>query len=134
MKYLLDSHILIWALTDYEELPEKVIEIISDERNEIYYSLASLREVTIKHINKPDYIPISGSDMSYGCRRLGYSFLSIQEKHVNDLENLKRRNGSPKHADPFDRILICQARVENMFFVTHDGMLQYYDEPCIMAV
>ena len=50
MKYLLDSHIILWALTDYEVLPEDIQSIISDKENEIYYSLASIWEVTIKWI------------------------------------------------------------------------------------
>ena len=109
MKYLLDSHIILWALTDYEVLPDEVQNIIFDEENEIYYSLASLWEVTIKWINNPKRIPISGKIMAEGCEASGYHYLPILKTHVDDLPNLKKQPDSPRHADPFDRILVCQA-------------------------
>ena len=88
MRYLLDSHIILWALTDYEMLPERVRSIISDQSNDIHYSLASLWEITIKWINNPLKVPISGAEMARGCEMDGYRFLPISQSHVNDLVHL----------------------------------------------
>ena len=46
----------------------------------------------------------------------------------------KREESAPPHKDSFDRMLICQAAMENMMFVTHDSLIPGYNEPCILAV
>ena len=46
----------------------------------------------------------------------------------------KREESAPPHKDSFDRMLICQAAMENMMFVTHDFLIPSYNEPCILAV
>lgn len=50
------------------------------------------------------------------------------------LEELQPMEGAPKHRDPFDCIMIAQAKVENMMFITHDSLLSYYMEECIIFV
>lgn len=59
MKYLLDSHILIWALFADEKLPHEVYAIINAPENEIYYSAVSVWEIGIKHSKSPGKMPIS---------------------------------------------------------------------------
>ncbi len=54
MKLLLDTHILLWAISNDMRLPEKARKLIEDETNEIYYSVISLWEVEIKHLAYPD--------------------------------------------------------------------------------
>ena len=58
----------------------------------------------------------------------------IKEEHVFAMKKLRRKENAPPHKDPFDRMLICQAIVEDMTFVTHDSLILYYEEPCILAV
>lgn len=60
--------------------------------------------------------------------------LPVQECHVHALERLRRMENAPTHKDPFDRILISQAKAENMMFITHDSLLPWYREECIIAV
>lgn len=134
MKILLDTHIILWALTNDERLPQKAEMIISKTENEIWYSVASVWEVTIKYMNHPDNMPISGKQLSQYCHRAGYQMLPVQECHVHALERLRRMENAPMHKDPFDRILISQAKVENMMFITHDSLLPWYREECIIAV
>ena len=64
MKLLLDTHILLWALNDNPKLPKKAKDLILEDDNEIYYSTASVWEITIKHMAKPERIKISGKEMS----------------------------------------------------------------------
>lgn len=134
MRVLLDTHIILWALTNDERLSSKAKEIILQKDNEIWYSAASVWEVTMKHMNHPDHMPISGLQLSRYCQKAGYQALPIQDKHAYALEELRRMEGAPVHKDPFDRIMIAQARVESMMFITHDSLLPYYMEDCIISI
>ena len=134
MKLLLDTHIALWAFSDSNELSKQAKELISDPNNDIYYSVASMWEVTIKHMLHPDRMLISGSRFSSCCNSMGFSILSIQDSHVRMLETLKRAEHSKPHNDPFDRILIAQAKAEGILFVTHDSLIPDYTEDCILPV
>lgn len=60
--------------------------------------------------------------------------IDILNKHVSALETLKRPEDAPKHNDPFDRIMVAQAKAEGIMFLTHDTLIPYYDEPFIISV
>lgn len=134
MRILLDTHILLWALSNDDKLPEKARELIIDEENEIYYSVISLWEVEIKHLAHPDIMPVSAEEISGYCKQSGYNQIIIKENHIFNMRKLKRKKNALPHKDPFDRILICQADVENMVFITHDSLLPDYNKPCILFV
>ncbi|OUP83148.1 PIN domain nuclease [Lachnoclostridium sp. An169] len=134
MKILLDTHIMLWALSGDSKLPEKAREMILDSRNDIYYSLASLWEIEIKHLSHPEALPITAKEVSGYCFQAGYQSLPVRETHIFALGSLSRAEGAPPHKDPFDRILICQALVDDMLFLTHDSLIPAYNEACIIAV
>lgn len=134
MKILLDTHILLWALSDDAKLPEKAKSIILREENDIYYSTVSVWEAAIKYSLHPEQMPVSGRALSSYCRRAGYSVLPVRDDHVWALETIKRPVDAPRHNDPFDRMLIAQAKSEGMLFVTHDALLPYYNEACVVMV
>ena len=134
MNLLLDTHILLWALTEDIRLPKKAKEMLLDENNAIYYSAVSVWEIAIKHANHPDNVELTGREFARACQDAGYLSLEMRDKHVFSLETITRQEGAPPHHDPFDRMLVAQAKEENMFLVTHDGLLPYYNEKCIVAV
>lgn len=134
MNLLLDSHVLIWALTEDERLSEKARHLILDPDNVIYYSAASIWEISIKHANHPDEIQFSGKELSVFCREAGFLQLEIRDKHVYALETLNRPEDARPHKDPFDRILLAQAKAENMSFLTHDALIPDYNEKCVIQV
>ena len=134
MKVLLDTHILLWALSNDRRLPERAKRLIEDAENDIFYSIASLWEIEIKHLAHPDAMSVSSKEISEYCQQSGYEKLAIKENHIFAMADLKRDEGVPPHKDPFDRMLICQALAENMMFVTHDSLIPGYREPCILAV
>lgn len=134
MNLLLDTHILLWALSEDPRLPEKAKELILDENNAIYYSAVSVWEIAIKHANHPDNVNMTGKELAQYCEEAGYLPLEMRNKHVFSLEGISRQEDAPPHHDPFDRMLIAQAKEENMSFVTHDALLPYYNEKCIIAV
>ncbi|MBR6322595.1 MAG: type II toxin-antitoxin system VapC family toxin [Lachnospiraceae bacterium] len=134
MNLLLDTHILIWALNEDVRLSEKAKELILDPDNAIYYSTASIWEVSIKHAAHPENVTFSGKELSQYCQEAGFLPLEIKDKHVFSLETITRAEGAPPHHDPFDRILIAQAKSDNLSFLTHDTNLKYYEERCIVPV
>ncbi len=77
---------------------------------------------------------MTGREFARACQDAGYLSLEMRDKHVFSLETITRQEGASHHHDPFDRMLVAQAKEENMFLVTHDGFLLYYNEKCIVAV
>ena len=134
MNLLLDTHILIWALNEDPRLSERARDLILDAANAIYYSTVSIWEVSIKHTAHPDNVEFTGKELADFCHEAGFLPLELKEKHLFSLETMKRTEGAPPHHDPFDRILIAQAKAENMSFLTHDALLLYYEERCILPV
>lgn len=134
MKVLLDTHILLWTLTANDKLSDRAREIIASKDNDIFYSTASVWEVSIKHSIHPENMPLSGRELSEYCLEAGYEVLSVKDEHVYVLETLVRKEDAPRHNDPFDRIMIAQAKAEGMLFLTRDSLLSYYNEKCILLV
>ncbi len=134
MNLLLDTHILIWALNEDPRLPEKAKEMILDPNNVVYYSAVSVWEISIKHANHPDNVEFTGRELSQFCQDAGFLPVEMRDKHVLALETIRRAAGAPPHHDPFDRMLIAQAKAENMSLITHGALLPYYEEKCIIPV
>ena len=134
MKLLLDTHLLLWALQDAPQLSRRARMLISDPGNEILYSAASLWEVQIKHDAHPDRVIVDARGLARYCGLAGYRSLPIAERHVLQLPTLVRAEGAAPHKDPFDRIMICQAKADGLVLLTHDSLLGGYGEPCVLAV
>lgn len=134
MKILLDTHMLLWALTADRRLAQQARAMIETERNDVYYSIVSLWEVELKHLLHPAQMPLDGRAAASYAKSSGFLSLSIKEDHIFALHTLCRTEGTRPHKDPFDRLLICQAKAENMRFVTHDTLLSGYNERCIFIV
>ena len=129
---LLDTHMILWAMLDDPKLNDKMRNIIMDPNNTIYYSIASMWEVQIKYDIKK--MPISGIEFMHYCEQSGYHKLPIDDLHVVELAGLERDESAPYHNDPFDRILLSQAKAEGFSFLTHDPLFRGYNEPCLVEV
>ena len=134
MNILLDTHIALWAIADSKKLSEKFIDILKDNGNNYSVSIASIWEVAIKHALHPDEISMSEADNSLFCAVLNKSILPLKLEHIFMLRTLKRSEDAPKHNDPFDRLMIAHAKSEGMKFLTHDKLLPFYGEDCILFV
>lgn len=132
MKYLLDTHIILWAIADSPKLSASIKDIIFDTDNQIYYSTISPWEVEIKH-QKIASFKLSGKQLMFLCDINGLINIPINNKHIEKLESLVKEEETT-HKDLFDRILICQARSENMVLITHDEKLLAYGHDNIMLV
>ena len=134
MNILLDTHIILWSLFKRENLPRRAVELLSSEDNTFFYSIASTWEIAIKHALHPDNVAFTGKELAGFCKEAGFLPLEVRDRHVFALETLSRPADAPRHNDPFDRMLIAQAKAENMVFLTHDSLIPYYGEQCIMSV
>ena len=134
MRALLDTHILLWAIAGDRKLPETARQMIEDDTNLLYASVVSLWEVAIKHAAKPQEMPLSAGRLLEICRAADLTVLPIRDSHIVGLETLSRREDAPAHKDPFDRMLVAQARKEDLMLLTHDGRLADYGGDCVLVV
>lgn len=134
MKILLDTHIALWAIADTAKLSKEVIKILEKESNEVFYSVASVWEVAIKHKIKPENMPVSEEEFVDLCENTGFIQLPIESAHIFMLKTLVRSKDAPKHNDPFDRMLLAQAKYEDLNLITHDSQFPYYGENCVMKI
>ena len=126
MKYLIDTHVILWFLAKDKSLSNKAKDII-ESRNEIYVSMVSLWEISIKHsINKLDIMLPNMNLFIEDYIKPSFSILGISSEHI------KRVNTLPFiHRDPFDRMLVAQAKVEDMTLITHDQYIPQYPIPTV---
>lgn len=132
MKILLDTHMIIWALSNSPKLPEEARKVILDPQNEIFVSVLSLWEIELKRLAKPDMMPFTARKIEDLCKASGFEEIPLEGKCVHLLQTLKRPDTEPEHKDPFDRMLICQATSEDMVLLTHDSLIKGYDSKNIM--
>ena len=129
-KYLLDTHIILWSIFADNRVNSTIESIMFNPENDIYYSIVSMWEVQIKYALKK--IPISGIEFMHYCEQSGYHKLPIDDLHVVELAGLQRDESAPPHNDPFDRIMLSQAKAEGFTFLTHDPFFRGYNEPCVV--
>ena len=134
MRYLLDTHIVLWYITDSDKLSNSIKGIINSMDNTIYYSIVSVWEVAIKHNISAQRMPITDEDFSRYADESGMTCLALTKDHIAALKTLRRIAGSGEHHDPFDRMLMAQAKTENLMLISHDRLLQGYDEDCLLTV
>ncbi|WP_444819123.1 type II toxin-antitoxin system VapC family toxin [Treponema denticola] len=118
--YLLDTHTLLWFLRDSPQLSKKALEIITTE-NKIYVSIASLWEIAIKKsIGKLEF-EHSIEKIAELCHEKDILILQIQPKYFDKVIKLPNI-----HNDPFDRLIIAQAIIENLVIITKDTIIPKY--------
>lgn len=91
-------------------------------------------EIAIKHKLKPENMAISEKEFVEFCNNTGFVCLPVHVEHVLWIKTLKRLKDAPKHNDPFDRILLAQSKCENLKFITHDSLIPYYEESCVISI
>ena len=124
MKYLLDTHTILWYLYGDERLSESARRII--ESNECFYSYASFWEISIKQSRKKLEFNRTVFEIDEMCKSAGFTRLSVTLADLHAVRNLPFQE-SVKHNDPFDRILISQAIENNLTIITHDDKISLYN-------
>jgi PIN domain nuclease of toxin-antitoxin system len=123
MKYLLDTNICIWLATDSKRITKDLARILNN--GELYTSVTTIWEIGIKEsIGK---IKLKKSIIEY-LENLGIKFLDVNKHHADYVKNLPYI-----HKDPFDRIIIAQAKVDNMKIITSDEVFTQYSKNVILV-
>lgn len=124
MKLLLDTHVLLWAAGEPSKLPSDAHALISDPKNDLLFSVASLWEVSIKRgLGRADF-KVDPKLLRRGLLDHGYDELPITSSHVVAVDSLP-----VIHKDPFDRMLVAQAIIEGALLLTVDSLLMKYPGP-----
>jgi len=124
MKFLLDTHVLLWAAGEPARLSAAARRLINGAESELLFSAASLWEVAIKRgLGRKDF-QVDARLLRRGLLDNGYVELPILSEHVVAVDALP-----PIHKDPFDRLLVAQATVEGITLVTVDPLVAQYPGP-----
>jgi len=123
MKYLLDTGTWLWSVLEPERLSPRAHGILADLSQEIFVSAASAWEIAIKSTSGKLRLPEPA--VTYVPRRTaeqGIRPLEVSQRHALAVSLLP-----PHHRDPFDRLLIAQANLENMVLISSDRIFERYD-------
>lgn len=118
MRLLLDTHVLLWSLTEPRKLSGGARKALEDAGNEVFVSAVSGWEIAVKRtlgkLKAPD-------DLEAGITRHGFLLLNLTFPHAEHAGALP-----PHHGDPFDRMLVAQAQMEGLVLVTRDARISLY--------
>ncbi len=119
MRLLLDTHVLLWWLVDDRKLTKNGRAIIANPDNDVLVSSASLWEIAIKAAQ--GRLEVELDDLEAAIARNGFRSLAIGFRHALTAGRLPAI-----HRDPFDRMLVAQASVEELRLVSHDRVFERY--------
>ena len=129
MRVLLDTQAWLWMQVAPERFSEAARELVEDSRNELFLSAASSWEIAIKFaLGK---LPLPEPPAQYVPSRLqtsGTKALSVEQRHALHVATLPQH-----HRDPFDRLIVAQAELENLPVLTSDPAIMHYDVETIAA-
>jgi PIN domain nuclease of toxin-antitoxin system len=118
-RYLLDTHLLLWWLAGDPQLPPEVVERVRAAEAEVFVSQASLWEMAIKvSIGR---LRVDLAELERQVPRQGFRWLPIRNAHLLAVATLE---SDGDHRDPFDRLLVCQSRMEPLLLLTVDSQLR----------
>ena len=124
MKFLLDTHLLVWATAASDRLSQTQRDAIDVSQNELHFSVASLWEIAIKSAQGRADFTIEPGRFRRQLLEHGYAELPVLGAHAVAVAALP-----PIHKDPFDRLMIAQAQVENIVLLTADADIARYPGP-----
>ena len=117
-RFLLDTHALLWTLTEPRKLSTLARTALEDAQNDVFVSPVSVWEIAVKRalgkLQAPDNLEAS-------IKEQGFTPLSLTFFHAEQAGAL-----SPHHGDPFDRMLVAQAQAEGLILVTRDARIPLY--------
>lgn len=124
MKLLLDTQLLLWAAGQPKRLSAAARKLLSNPRNELLFSAASMWEIAIKNSLGRNDFRVEPRLLRRGLLDNGYAELPVTSQHAVNIDGLP-----PLHKDPFDRLLLAQALTEGITLLTGDAQLARYPGP-----
>lgn len=121
MRVLLDTHMLIWILNGYDYLvnDKEFQDLFLYKIDEIYFSPLSIWEIELKSQKKSSSFKYSAEEIYYAAIDSNYTPLPFFPKAVMQLKNV-----CLSHRDPFDKMLLAQAKDNGLVFLTHDHLFE----------
>ncbi|QEC75659.1 type II toxin-antitoxin system VapC family toxin [Mucilaginibacter ginsenosidivorax] len=131
MSFLLDSHTLLWAISDQKKLSSKVIRILEDGNNEVFVSAVTFWEISLKYsLGKLDLNGITPEQLPKLSEETGFSLLPLLPSESSGYYQL----AANWHRDPFDRMLIWQAITNNLTLLSKDKNVEQYKSAGLKVV
>jgi PIN domain nuclease of toxin-antitoxin system len=124
VKFLLDTHVLLWAAGQPERLSAATRRLLNSPSHELLFSAASLWEIAIKKTLGREDFRVEPRLLRRGLLDNGYVELPVTSQHAVGIDGLP-----PLHKDPFDRLLLSQALSEGVTLLTADEQLARYPGP-----
>ena len=122
MRYLLDTAVFVWSLNEPEKLNDRALQVLQDRNQEVFLSAVSTWEIVIKSTLGKLNLPKAPAQLiPEALARFGTRALPITHTHSLAVSELPRH-----HNDPFDRMLVAQARSEGMVLMTADSFIENY--------
>jgi len=123
MKYLLDSHYLLWVVADTKKISRKIRSIITNPENEIIISAISFWEISLKSsLGKKTITGFAPEDLPAACLQMGFTIQQVSAQEASSYHQLT----ATYHKDPFDRMLIWQAMYNGYTLISADENVQKY--------
>ncbi len=121
MSLLLDTHLLLWTAIAPKKLKQAALNLIGDPQTAVWFSVASIWEIAIKRSKVRADFDVDPRQLRRGLLDNGWRELVVTSEHAVTVAELP-----PIHSDPFDRMLLAQARVEGFTLLTSDAKLARY--------
>lgn len=126
MKYLLDTHSFLWSVTDFEKLSGKVREIVADIDNEVFVSVVTFWEMSLKYsVGKIDFGGYAVENFTDAARKSQITILQLDPLIAASSYELPWPG---THRDPFDRMLIWTAIKNDFFIISKDANFKLYTD------
>lgn len=121
MRVLTDTHILLWALLQPSRLNATSMDLLESPEHAVYFSAVNIWEIAIKRaLDRPDF-DVEPDEVHRAARETGFRELPVSAVHAAAVRYLPTH-----HRDPFDRLLIAQARTEPLLLMTDDPVIGLY--------
>jgi PIN domain nuclease of toxin-antitoxin system len=131
MRYLLDTHAFIWAISEQNKLSTKVKNIISNPENEILVSALSFWEISLKYsLGKMDIDNIPPDELPVWAKKHSFKIIPLEATTASTYHKLI----PTYHKDPFDRMLIWEALQSNIPFISKDENVEKYQSAGLVVI
>jgi PIN domain nuclease of toxin-antitoxin system len=126
VSYLADTHVLLWAVREPERVSSLARSVLEDGSQVVYFSIASIWEIAIKQSLGKLKLDATVREFVQAQIHNDFKLLPVDVEHIARTATLPLH-----HRDPFDRMLIAQAEVEDLQIITMDASFSQYDVRCV---
>jgi len=124
MKYLVDTHYILWSLFEPEKIKSEILDIYNNNEDEKYISGINLWEISLKYsLGKLELNGLNPEEVADAALESGYHIVDLDYKVFASYYKLPKKDD---HRDPFDRLLIWQAIQSGYTLITKDSKIEQY--------